>query len=78
MIEQYTQGKQDTFAAYKYLGMKKDYREYSAIRDILTMFKIDPKFVLLTNNPDKINAMKEMNINVIGVSDIEFKPNPFN
>jgi GTP cyclohydrolase II len=34
--------------------MKKDYREYSAIKDILKILGIDPKFVLLTNNPDKI------------------------
>jgi 3,4-dihydroxy 2-butanone 4-phosphate synthase/GTP cyclohydrolase II len=78
MIEQFTNGKCDTFAAYDYLGMKKDYREYNAIKDILKIFNINPKFVLLTNNPDKINAMKSMNINVISTAEIEFKPNPFN
>ena len=58
--------------------MKKDYREYSAIKDILKILGIDPKFVLLTNNPDKIQAMKDMNINVINTGEIEFKSNPFN
>ncbi len=57
MIEQYTRGKVDTFMAYNYLGMKKDYREYSGIKDILNMMQISPKFVLLTNNPDKIQAI---------------------
>lgn len=78
MIEQYTNGACDTFAAYKYLGMKKDYREYSSIKDILTIFSINPNFVLLTNNPDKIEAMKSMGLNVISTGEIEFKPNPFN
>ena len=78
MIEQYTNGIMDTFAAYKYLGMKKDYREYSSIKDILTIFNINPDIVLLTNNPDKIEAMKSMNINVMATGEIEFKPNPFN
>ena len=78
MIEQFTDGKYDTFAAYKYLGMQKDYREYNSISDILKLMSISPKFVLLTNNPDKINAMKNMNIEIIPTCEIEFKPNPFN
>ena len=40
MIEQYTDGKCDTFAAYDFLGMKKDYREYSSIKDILKILNI--------------------------------------
>lgn len=44
----------NTFEAYNLLGMKKDYREYDSIRDILKMLRINPEFVLLTNNPDKI------------------------
>jgi len=35
MIEQFTNGNMDTFKAYHYLGMKKDYREYTNIKDIL-------------------------------------------
>ena len=65
MIEQYTYGKVDTFSAYNYLGMKKDYREYNAIKDILKMLQINPKFVLMTNNPDKIDAMKSMDLQII-------------
>lgn len=36
------------------LGMKHDYRDYSSVRDILNILHIDPEFILLTNNPDKI------------------------
>ena len=32
----------------------------------------------MTNNPDKINAMKSLGINIISTGEIEFKPNPFN
>jgi len=42
MIEQFTKSKCDTFKAYDYLGMKKDYREYSSVKDIIKMMKIDP------------------------------------
>ena len=78
MIEQFTDGKCDTFSAYNFLGMKKDYREYSSIRDILKILNINPKFILLTNNPDKVDAMASLNINVISTGEIEFEPNPFN
>jgi 3,4-dihydroxy 2-butanone 4-phosphate synthase/GTP cyclohydrolase II len=49
-----------------------------AIVLIYEFLNISPKFVLLTNNPDKINAMKNMNIEIISTCEIEFKPNPFN
>ena len=39
---------------------------------------INPNFILMTNNPDKINAMKQLNLNIKGTSQIEFKPNIFN
>ena len=58
--------------------MKKDYREYSSIKDILKILNISPNFVLLTNNPDKVDAMKSLNIKVISTGEIEFRPNPFN
>ena len=66
MIEQFTDGKCDTFSAYNFLGMKKDYREYSSIRDILKILNINPKFILLTNNPDKVDAMN-LAIDSVGV-----------
>jgi 3,4-dihydroxy 2-butanone 4-phosphate synthase/GTP cyclohydrolase II len=58
--------------------MKKDYREYSNIKDILKILNINPNFVLLTNNPDKVEAMKKLEMNVISTGEIEFRPNPFN
>lgn len=78
MIEQFTKGKMNTFQAYDYLGMQKDYREYSSIKDIFSMMQINPQIVLMTNNPDKINAMKQLGCNIISTCEIEFKPNPFN
>jgi len=78
MCVQYTNDVRNTFEAYKLLGMKKDYREYDCIRDILCMLKINPEFVLLTNNPDKIKGLKDLGVNVVDVAEIEFKPNPFN
>jgi GTP cyclohydrolase II len=68
-----------TFDAYKKLGMKDDYRSYHNIREILTMFElIDNKYCLLTNNPDKINSLLDLGINVSSNMSLQFTPNPFN
>ncbi len=36
------------------LGMQHDYRQYTDVKDILKILNINPEFILLTNNPDKI------------------------
>ena len=40
MIVQHNQSL-DTFKAYDLLGMKKDYRKYDSIKDIIYLLKID-------------------------------------
>ena len=42
--------------------MEHDYRQYKVVKDILTIMKIDPEFVLLTNNPDKIDKFQKAGI----------------
>ena len=49
MYVQHSNDEMTTFEAYKMLGLKKDYRDYSNIKDICTMLEIDPNFILLTN-----------------------------
>jgi 3,4-dihydroxy 2-butanone 4-phosphate synthase/GTP cyclohydrolase II len=68
-----------TFEAYKQLGMKPEYRSYHNIREILYLLGMENnKFTLLTNNPDKINGLKNLGINIHNTTSIEFTPNPFN
>ena len=77
--DEYHGGNMNTFDAYNNLGMKKDYRSYHNIKEILVMLKLENKiFNLLTNNPDKINGLKDLNINLKDTTKIEFKPNLFN
>lgn len=44
----------------------------------MKILDIDPDFILMTNNPDKIDAMKKLGIKIKSLTEIEFKPNPFN
>lgn len=69
-----------TFDVYHQLGMKSDYREYYNIKEIMQMLNIyhSAKFTLLTNNPDKINGLKNLGIQIKKTQELEFIPNPFN
>jgi len=67
-----------TFDAYKMLGLKKDYRQYLNITDIVHILGIEAEWIVLTNNPDKVNAMKRNGMNVRGMEALEFEPGPFN
>jgi len=78
MYVQYSDDKISTFDAYRMMGMKKDYRNYSSIKDICHMLGINPNFVLLTNNPDKVNGLIKLGLNVSTTETIEYIPNPFN
>lgn len=67
-----------TFEAYRLLGLKKDYRQYLNISDIVHILNLDAEWVVLTNNPDKVNAMKRNGLRVVRMESIEFEPGPFN
>jgi 3,4-dihydroxy 2-butanone 4-phosphate synthase / GTP cyclohydrolase II len=78
MLTQYDL-KLDTFQAYDKLGMKPDYRSYHNIKEICHILKLlDKKWVLLTNNPDKISGFQNIGMKVDRIESIEFVPNAFN
>ncbi|CAF5135869.1 unnamed protein product, partial [Rotaria sp. Silwood1] len=68
-----------TFEAYQVMGLKKDHRHYENIGQICDLLGIgNAQFVLLTNNPDKIQAMTDLKLNVISTVPLEFDSSPFN
>ncbi|MCC5847400.1 MAG: GTP cyclohydrolase [Verrucomicrobia bacterium] len=67
-----------TFEAYRLLGLKKDYRQYLNIADIVHILGIDAEWVVLTNNPDKVAAMNRNGMKVKRMESLEFEPGPFN
>ncbi len=54
----------DTVEANVQLGFKADYREYELPAEVLRYFKID-KVRLLSNNPEKIQALEKAGIQVV-------------
>ena len=67
-----------TFAAYAAMGLKKDHRNYDNISHICRLLDITAPFMVLTNNPDKVHALKSQGITVAGTEALEFEPGPFN
>lgn len=78
MLVQATGDKISTFQAYRLLGLKKDYRQYLNIADIVHILGINAEWIVLTNNPDKVAAMERNGMKVAGKETIEFEPGPFN
>jgi 3,4-dihydroxy 2-butanone 4-phosphate synthase / GTP cyclohydrolase II len=76
---QYQEDTITTFDAYEQMGLKHDYRDYRNVKDICVILDIYEKdFYLMTNNPDKINKIKELGFNIKDIISVEFPPNPFN
>ncbi len=67
-----------TFQAYASMGLKKDHRNYDNISDICDVLGIKAPFVVLTNNPDKVNALRDQGIKIANTETLEFEPSPFN
>ncbi len=67
-----------TFQAYAAMGLKKDHRNYDNISQICYLLGIKAPFVVLTNNPDKVEALKAQGLNIVRTETLEFEPSPFN
>lgn len=78
MLVQASKETLSTFEAYRLMGLKKDYRQYLNISDIVHILGIQADWVVLTNNPDKVEAMKRNGLNVLRMENLEYEPGPFN
>lgn len=67
-----------TFEAYAAMGLKKDYRNYEGIASIIHLLGVRASFRVLTNNPDKVEALKTLGVRIDGTESIEFDPGPYN
>lgn len=78
MLVQASLDQLSTFQAYASMGLKKDHRSYDNIAHICHLLGIKASFVVLTNNPDKVEALKTLGLNVARTETLEFEPSPFN
>src|SRR5258708_7589966 len=78
MVVQASLDQISTFQAYHAMGLKKDHRNYENISHICYLLGIKAGFVVLTNNPDKVAALKDQGLKVVATETLEFEPSPFN
>jgi len=67
-----------TFQAYAALGLAKDHRCYDNIAHICRLLGISAPFIVLTNNPDKVEALRSLGLPIERTEALEFEPSPFN
>ena len=78
MLVQSTKDEISTFDAYHIIGLKRDYRQYRNIKPICKLLNIDPEFILLTNNPDKVSTLTEEKVKIKKTEALEYDPSPYN
>jgi len=78
MLVQASLDELSTFEAYAEMGLKKDYRNYEGIASIVHLLGVKAPFVVLTNNPDKVSALRALGVKVKRIETIEFDAGPYN
>jgi GTP cyclohydrolase II len=66
----------DTVDANRLLGLPDDTRDYSCVKEMLEHFDIQ-SVELMTNNPEKVRALRELRITVENRVPVLIKPNPY-
>ncbi len=78
MLVQASQDRLSTFQAYRVMGLKKDHRQYENLSAICHLLGITASFIVLTNNPDKVAALRAQGLRIAGTETLEYAPSPFN
>jgi len=78
MMVQASRDRVTTFDAYARMGLGRDYRRYDDVAVAAAALGVGARLALLTNNPDKVAALRRVNVAVADVLPLERAPSPFN
>lgn len=78
MLVQASLDRLSTFQAYVCMGLREDHRSYENVSHICHLLGLKAGFVVLTNNPDKVEALRQQGLPVVGTQNLEFEPSPYN
>jgi GTP cyclohydrolase II len=78
MMVQASRDRVTTFDAYARMGLGRDYRRYDDVAFAAAALGIGAPLALLTNNPDKVEALRAAHVAVAEVLPLERAPSPFN
>jgi 3,4-dihydroxy 2-butanone 4-phosphate synthase/GTP cyclohydrolase II len=78
MMVQASRDRVTTFDAYARMGLGRDYRRYDDVAFAAAALGIGAPLVLLSNNPDKVEALRRANVTIADVLPLERAASPFN
>ena len=78
MMVQASSNRVTTFDAYARMGLGRDYRRYETVAFAAAALGITAPLALLTNNPDKVDAVRHAAVAIAAVLPLERAPSPFN
>jgi 3,4-dihydroxy 2-butanone 4-phosphate synthase/GTP cyclohydrolase II len=78
MMVQASRDRVTTFDAYARMGLGRDYRRYETVAFAAAALAITAPLTLLTNNPDKVAALRRANVAIEDVVPLEHAASPFN
>jgi GTP cyclohydrolase II len=79
MIVQASEHRLTTFEAYERMGLGRDHRRYDEVAPMSRLLGISAAWTLLTNNPDKIAAVREADgVRITATLPLRHEPSPYN
>jgi GTP cyclohydrolase II len=78
MMVQASRDRVTTFDAYTRMGLGHDYRQYDTVAFARAALGIGAPLVLLTNNPDKVAALRSAGVAIAEVRPLAREASPFN
>jgi GTP cyclohydrolase II len=78
MLVQASRQRLTTFEAYERMGLRHDLRRYDEVAAMAALLGIEAPLVLLTNNPDKAEALEREKLAIARLQPIEHAASPFN
>ncbi|MDX2169291.1 MAG: GTP cyclohydrolase II [Deltaproteobacteria bacterium] len=78
MLVQASRDRVTTFDAYARMGLDRDYRRYDAVAFAAAALGLRAPLALLSNNPEKVAALRDAGVAITAVEGLERAPSPFN
>ena len=78
MLVQASGDRVTTFDAYARLGLDRDYRRYDGVAFAAAALGLTAPLQLLSNNPDKLAALRDAGVDIAGCAPLAHAPSAFN
>jgi GTP cyclohydrolase II len=78
MLVQASRDRVTTFDAYARMGLDRDYRRYDTVAFAAAALGLRAPLAVLSNNPEKVAALREAGVAIAAVERLERDPSPFN